>query len=316
MQRALPVRRSRTTVLLAAFLVSLPCAIVAQEGRQGLLSLEDARIFYEVRGSGDPILVVHGGPGLDHRYLRPGLDVLATRNTLIYYDQRGTGRSTTEVGPETITLEAFVEDIEALREALGYERIHVLTHSFGSRIGLTYAHRYPDRVRSLVLLNPDEPGNRFSAETARRRAEARAEGDSVELTKLTTSEAFEARDPATLGRVFRVAFRATMRDPDRVAELDLDLMDTTARQGQDVAELLGRELGTVDGWTRLSQIEAPALVIHGRYDVTPEAMSRAIAEALPEGRLEVLESGHFPFIEDRDGMLASIAAFLAGLPGR
>ena len=312
MERA---RRTRSAILfLAALWACVPRAVDAQSARQGLLSLEDARIFYEVLGSGEPILIIHGGPGLDHRYLRPGLDALAARHTLIYYDQRGTGRSTTEIGPETISLGAFVEDIEALREVLGYERIHVLTHSFGSRIGLTYAHRYPDRVRSLVLLNPVEPGSRFGAETARRRAEARTPEDSAELAMLTTSEAYEARDAATLAHVFTVAFRAAMQNPDRVDELDLDLMDTTARQGQDVAELLGRELGTVDGWGRLSEIEAPTLVIHGRFDLPPLAMATALSEALPNGRLTVLESGHFPYVEDRDGLVAAVSGFLAGLP--
>lgn len=311
-----PGRNLVTTVLLTSILAAVPCAAAAQSARQGLLSLEDARIFYEVRGAGDPILVVHGGPGLDHSYLRPGLDVLDTRNTLIYYDQRGTGRSSTEVGPETITLDAFVEDIEALREALGYDRIHLLTHSFGSRIGISYAHRYPERVRSLVLLNPVEPGMRFGSETASRRAEKRTQVDSVELARLTTSEAFDARDPATLSRVFEVAFRAAMRDPERVVELNLDLMEATAKQGQNVAELLGRELGTVDGWARLAEVDIPTLVLHGRYDLPPLEMSNAMAEAFPDGRIHVLETGHFPFIEDRDGLLAAVSAFLAGLPRR
>ena len=311
-----PGRNLVTTALLTSILAAVPCAAAAQSARQGLLSLEDARIFYEVRGAGDPILVVHGGPGLDHSYLRPGLDVLDTRNTLVYYDQRGTGRSSTEVGPETITLDAFVEDIEALREALGYDRIHLLTHSFGSRIGVSYAHRYPERVRSLVLLNPVEPGTRFGSETASRRAEKRTQVDSVELAHLTTSEAFDARDPATLSRVFEVAFRAAMRDPERVVELNLDLMEATAKQGQNVAELLGRELGTVDGWARLAEVDVPTLVVHGRYDLPPLEMSNAIAEAFPDGRIHVLETGHFPFIEDRDGLLAAVSAFLAGLPRR
>lgn len=59
-------------------------APAAGQGRQGLLSLADGRIFYEVVGEGEPIIVIHGGPGLDHNYLRPGLDVLAARNELVY----------------------------------------------------------------------------------------------------------------------------------------------------------------------------------------------------------------------------------------
>lgn len=304
------------SVLLLAVGVAWPSLAAGQNARQGLLTLDDARLFYEVRGSGEPMIVVHGGPGLDHRYLRPGLDILATRNTLVYYDQRGTGRSTTEVGPETVNLDAFVADIEALREALGHERIHVLTHSFGSMIGLAYARAHPDRVRSLVLVTPVEPGNRFNTETARRRAEARTDADSAELASLTTSEGFAAHDPGTLGRVFEVAFRATMRDPDRVEELDLDLMDATARQGQDIAELLGGELSGDDGWTWLDEIEAPTLVVHGEDDAPPVEMSAEMADALPNGHLEVLPSGHFPFVEARDDLLAAVSGFMAGLPGR
>ena len=81
----------------------------AQTSRQGLLSLEDGRIFYEVIGSGAPIVVIHGGPGLDHNYLQPGLDILSSRNALVYYDQRGTGRSEATLAPDVVNLDAFVD---------------------------------------------------------------------------------------------------------------------------------------------------------------------------------------------------------------
>ncbi len=300
--------------ILAALHLFLPTSVSGQAARQGMLSLEDARLFYEVRGQGEPVIVVHGGPGLDHRYLRPGLDALANRHMLAYFDQRGTGRSATDIGPETINLRSFVADIEALREALGLERVHLLTHSFGSRIGLAYARAHPDRLNSMILMNAVEPGVRFNAMTQRRRLEAMSPGDSVELAELTTSEGFAARDPATLARVFQVSFRAAMKDPDRVDELDLALATKTASQGQDVAALLGNDLGTMDGWALLAQIEVPTLVLHGRYDLPPEEMSVAMAEALPNGRVQVLESGHFPYVEDREGLLAAISGFLAGLP--
>ena len=72
---------------LGALLLMAAIAIPASgQARQGLLSLPDGRIFYEAVGSGEPIIVIHGGPGLDHNYLRPGLDVLASGNRLVYYD--------------------------------------------------------------------------------------------------------------------------------------------------------------------------------------------------------------------------------------
>jgi pimeloyl-ACP methyl ester carboxylesterase len=80
-----------------------------------------------------------------------------------------------------------------------------------------------------------------------------------------------------------------------------------------VAALLGASLGAVDWWDRLGEIEVPTLVLHGRYDVPPVEMSRALAEALSAGTFEVLDSGHFPYIEDRNGLLSAISGFFAGL---
>jgi len=288
--------------------------VAGQRARQGLLSLEDARLFYEVLGAGDPIIVVHGGPGLDHAYLRPGLDALAIRSTLVYYDQRGTGRSIAALDPSAINIEAFADDIEALRQTLGYQRVTVLTHSFGALIGLTYAERYPEGLRALILMNPVEPGSRYLAERTARQEAARTPEDATELATLTSSEGFAARDPATVSQVYRVQFRQALRDRTRIAELDLDLAEATADNGPEVGRLLGASLGELDWWDRLPQIETPVLVLHGRYDLMPLVVSQELAGALPRGRLVVLESGHFPYVEDPDGLLAAVTSFLVDLP--
>jgi len=285
-----------------------------QRARQGLLSLDEARLFYEVVGNGDPIVVVHGGPGLDHAYLQPGLDALAIRNTLVYYDQRGTGRSVAALDAGAINLGAFVEDIEALRETLGYQRVTVLAHSFGALIALEYATRYPESLRALVLMNPVEPGSRYLAERVARQDAARTAEDSTDLATLTGSEGFAARDPATVSEYFRVLFRQTLMDRSRIAELDLDLSDATADNGPEVGRLLGESLGEVDWWNRLPQIEVPTLVLHGRYDLMPLVVSEELAGALPQGRLVVLDSGHFPYMEAPDGLLAAVTSFLVDLP--
>ncbi len=309
------VARMTAAVGLALFVGATvaPQVIEAQRSRQGLLSLEDARLFYEVIGTGDPIIVVHGGPGLDHAYLRPGLDALATRNTLVYYDQRGTGRSVANLDAEAISLGKFVDDIDALRQVLGYDQVSVLAHSFGALIGLEYAFRYGDHLRALILMNPVEPGSRFGDEIAERQRSMRTAEDSIELEVLRATEGFLARDPATLSQFYRVIFRQAFKDRARVDDLDLDLAPSTARNGQDVAALLAGGLGSIDWWDRLAEIEVPTLVLHGRFDIPPVDMSRALAEALPSGTLQVLDSGHFPYLEDREGLLAAVSGFFAGL---
>ena len=251
---------------------------------------------------------------MDHNYLQPGLDILASRNTLVYYDQRGTGRSEATLAPDVISLDTFVDDVDVLRQTLEYEKITLLSHSFGALIALGYASKYPLNVNGLVLMNPVEPGKRFSGATATRQSAAQSEQDVTELERLMASEGFRARDPATVSQVYRASFRSMFRDRELVDELELNLSVRTAQNGQEVARLLGEDLDAIDWWGRLPEIQVPTLIVHGRYDIPPVAMSRALADVLPLGLLAVLESGHFPYVEDQVGLVSTLARFLAELP--
>ncbi len=307
------ISRARAALLFALCWACLPGGAAGQRARQGLLSLETARIFYEVVGAGEPIIVVHGGPGLDHNYLQPGLDALATRNTLVHYDQRGTGRSVANLDSVAINLDAFVGDIDALRQALGYERVSVLGHSWGALLALEYAARHPETTRALILMNPVEPGARFRDQVEERQRRARTQEDSTERATLTATEGFAARDPNIVSQVYRIAFRQTLRDRTRISEIELDLAESTAKNGSEVARLLGASIGEVDWWERLPNIQAPALVIHGRFDVSPVAIAQALGASLGQGRVVVLDTGHFPYVEGRDALVSAISTFFVDL---
>lgn len=299
---------------LGALLLALVAAFpVSGQARQGLLSLPDGRLFYEAVGTGEPIIVIHGGPGLDHNYLRPGLDVLSGRNRLIYYDQRGTGRSDADLDSAGINLDAFVDDIDQLRQALEYDRITILAHSFGGLIGMQYALRHPDRTQALILVNTVEPGARWQSQARVRQLAARTEADSVELAELMASEGFAERAAPVMSQIYRVSFRSTLRNPDRIAELNLELSGRTARNGQDVAMLLGTSMGAVDWWDDMPTMSVPTLIVHGRHDATPTAMVRALAEVIPGAQLTVLNTGHFAYVEDPTGLLEAVSTFLTGL---
>jgi proline iminopeptidase len=308
---------TRSLVTLAV-LGGLWCApMVAQEMpvRQGLVSLEDGRLFYEVVGAGDPIIVVHGGPGLDHSYLRPGLDMLASAHSLVYYDQRGTGRSDFPLDSASINLAKFVSDIDDLRQVLGYERVTVLGHSFGGLIALAYARAHPDHVTALILMDTAEPGERWQTEASRRAKAARTSEDSAELSRLLASPGYAAHDAATLSEIYRLSFRSTFLDPSRIDELNLKLAPKTAHDGQEVARLLGGDMAHLDWWPDLPSLTVPSLVIQGKADPMPLAMAKALAGAIPNAKLAVLDSGHFPEIEDPTGLVAAVSNFLAQLVG-
>jgi len=281
--------------------------------REGLVALDDASLFYVSVGSGEPIVVVNGGPGLDHTYLRPGMDALATLYRVVYFDPRGTGRSRTPLDSTVINFDAMVDDVDRIRQILGQEKITVLAHSFGGLVGLAYAMRYANRLKALILVDPVEPGHRWQEATRRRQAAARTPEDSTELAELMASPGFRSRDSVTMSRIYQVSFRSTFRDRARAAELRVNLSSVTARNGPEVARLVGTSLGRVDWWNRLGAVSAPTLVIHGRFDPIPPGMARALADSIPDASLTLLDTGHFPFIEDSRGFVAAVSAFLSRL---
>jgi pimeloyl-ACP methyl ester carboxylesterase len=116
-----------------------------------MMSIREVSLNVEVVGHGYPLLLMHGGPGLDHWSLRP-FRQLADRFTLIFYDHRCNGRST-GAPVESMTWENLTADADALRHELGFEEWAVLGHSFGGHVALEYALRYPQSLSHLVLLD-------------------------------------------------------------------------------------------------------------------------------------------------------------------
>jgi len=127
------------------------------------------------------------------------------------------------------------------------------------------------------------------------------------------SPGYAADDAATLSQIYRVSFRSTFLDPSRIDELNLTLAPKTARDGQEVARLLGGDMAHFDWWPDLASLTVPTLVIQGKADPMPLAMARALADSIPNAKLAVLDSGHFPEIEDPAGLVAAVSNFLAQL---
>ena len=110
-------------------------------------------LFERRVGEGTPVVVLHGGPGADHAYLRPGFDAIASGRTLIYYEQRGGGES--PVSRETpVGWKEQVADLDALRELWGMDSLTLAGYSWGGLLAILYAVHHPDRVSRLALVSP------------------------------------------------------------------------------------------------------------------------------------------------------------------
>ena len=110
-------------------------------------------MYCRTAGDGPPIVVLHGGPDFDHNYLLPELDRLADSFQLIYYDQRGRGRSAGDVRADEVGIESEVSDLDGVRRHFGLDAVAVLGHSWGGVLAMEYAARHPGRVSHLILAN-------------------------------------------------------------------------------------------------------------------------------------------------------------------
>lgn len=280
--------------------------------REGLVEASGAEIYYKTMGSGEPIVVVHGGPGLEHTYLLPGMAELADEYRLVFYDQRGSGRSLAPLDSASITLENFLADLDAVREAQGREQMNLLGHSWGGLLSMLYASRYPDRVKSLILMSTIEPGQRYRGEISERQRRRQTADDSSAIAALVGSEAFRNRAPEAVNRLYRLSFQSSFADPNNAEELVIDFDARTAKAAGTLPALLLEPVQPFDFWNEVRKITAPTLIIHGIEDPIPVAMAREIDARIENSRLVTVENaGHFPYIEAPERTITAIRQFIA-----
>lgn len=274
-------------------------------------------LWYRVAGKteGMPLVFLHGGPGEGSQAFQAvGGPELEKTQRLIYFDQRGAGRSQRPKQPEAYSIAIMVEDLERLRLQLGVPKIALLGHSWGTILALEYAARYPEHASALVL--------------------AAAVPDLVRQTELLC-KAIEARDTEAYARATRgiapgttppcnvfAAYPGGMKQfvyanmfPDPATGERVDALDNAGglqNTGESSAALVGPGKLFEYRFAGAGRVTARVLVIAGGKDfqavIEPQ---RALAAALAHGRvLEYSANGHFMFVEDPDRFARDVAAFL------
>lgn len=266
-------------------------------------------LFVDVVGEGDPLLLMHGGPGADH-WTMTALRPLADERTLVSYDHRCNGRS--ELAPiESMTWDNLTADADALREALGFERWAVLGHSFGGMVALEYALRYPERLTHLVLLDTGGEG-RWSTEHAAKELARRGESpEKVELVRRWFNGEFEPREMTRI--LFRIGDAYASHPSLRHTFRDLARGEWRTKMQPEALIFAGREL--LPGWSvmdRLGEIRTPTLVIAGRDDfVFPPVHQRELAAGLPNATLRLVDdAGHNAHTEQARAVQDAVRTFL------
>lgn len=292
-------------------------AVAAAPVQEGWLTGADGvRLRFQVVGSGrDTVVVLHGGPVLfSSSYLVREFAPLVPGRTLIFFDQRGAGRSELPADTTLHTAGRFVADLEAVRQHFGLAKMSILGHSWGAMLAGLYAMEHPQRVERMVLANPapiDVPaqleylGNLAANTTAAEKARQ----DS--LFPLM----FGGPDPVgACEAYFGSLTRAYMADTAALAGFQGIWCDVSPQRAAEMWSTLGRVVGSLGNWNfrqPLGALSVPTLVVHGAGDPIPLSSSQAWASSVPGGRMVVIGgSGHFPWLENPDAFFEAVNPFL------
>jgi proline iminopeptidase len=270
-------------------------------------------------GEGSPVVVVHGGPDFDHEYLLPEMDRLADGCRLVYYDQRGRGRSDAGQAPAQITMRSEVEDLDAVRRALRLASVAVLGHSWGGLVAMEYALAFPERVSHLILMNT-APASPEDARTLRTSLRAgRSAEQNQAMVALAADPRYQAGDIDADTAYYRIHFAAALHRAELLDDVVGRLRRGVTSEGivgaRAIEDRLYEQTWASAGYdllTRLQHLDVPTLVIHGDVDLVPVELARHIANAIPDARLAVLrDCGHFSYLEQPERTGRLVAEFLA-----
>jgi len=276
------------------------------------------RLLVRAVGNGRPIVVVHGGPDFSHDYLRPALDRLADSVRLVYYDQRGRGRSFDVDGSDAVTIESEVDDLDAVRRSVvGAAPVAVLGHSWGGLLALEYAIRHSHDVSHLILMNT-APVSRSGAIALRQElARLKTPEQAGTMRRIVSTAGYRAGELEADAAYYRIHFATAFNRGGLLEDLIGRLRTGSSPEGIVRARRIEDTLyeqtwsGNYDLIPQLRQLRIPTLVIHGDRDMVPVGIAEEIAAAILGANLVVLpDCGHFAYIDQPDEVHRRVVEFM------
>ncbi len=285
--------------------------------------INGTRIYFDVEGMGSvpdgPVMrqkpvcfVLHGGPGGDHTLYKPYLTPLSAFMQLVYIDNRGSGSS--DEGPQsTYTLENNVEDVEALRQYLGLEKIVILGQSYGGITALSYAVKYPEKLDGLIVITTS-PSFRF-LERAKQNLAEKGTDEQKSMAQKLWDGSFASNEEFYQYLEMTAPLYSYAHNSQPTEEEIQKGKDAVARSKfcyQAANEGFQGFLRGYDIIDELHKITAPTLIIAGRHDwITPVEDSQEIAEKIPDNQLVIFEkSSHMVMDDEYDLFISTVTGFV------
>jgi proline iminopeptidase len=280
--------------------------------------INGSKIWYEAEGTGEPVLLIPGGPGNSHTYFHPWFSDLAKNYKVIYFDAFGRGKSGRAIDSAEYTFNRDVEDIELLRKALGYEKWIIIGHSYGGMVAQAYALKYPGSIEKLVLSNTLYSGEMWQANNDNCNYELRNQYPEIweKLMKLRDqgfhSSSIEHQNAYNLPSGLLYYYDASNAAKATTDSLIINTTVYYTLVGDDGDFIIGGDVAKLDFRTELKNIKIPMLIIEGRYDrVALPRFSIKFKDYAPQAEFVMFEkSGHNPYLEEREKYFQLLNKFL------
>jgi proline iminopeptidase len=313
---------------LVALSLLLPTFLAAQQ--TGYVTVSDgARLFYKTSGTPgqgvDTIIAIHGGPGLDLGTIYNDMAVMfGARHFVIYYDQRGGGRSDLPTDTTRLFAPRQIQDLDDLRKHFKLERVTLVAHSYGPLLAASYAIAHPANVKQMIFFGPVPPrkgefnqryGRNFSArlDSVSRRAMNAANRQQLDSTSSDSVARAGCRE------YWRIGMRPRLAEPDRTwplmksdfCETDLRGIRYGSRFG---TRIINNSFGDWDLRPALASLHVPLLVLHGEEDTIPMDLVEEWITAMPKGMatlIKVPRAAHFVYLERPEIVYPAVEKFLA-----
>ena len=318
------LKRIVVTLALSLFAVAAfaaePAVYPVQEG---FVDAKGVLIYYKALGKGDPLVIVHGGPGASHDYFLPWLLPLARHNRVIFIDERGSGRSEKLEDVKQYTVENMVEDVEAVRRALVLGKISLMGHSYGGVLAQAYALKYQSHLSHLILASTfsstSAMNDVFVRMKQRMPAELRERIDKMEKEGLYGhGKAYEQNRytadymVAAWGEGYFPYIYQNHPDPTYDPLVGSPSWDLYREMwGSNGEYVIDGNLKSVEYTERLPSIKVPTLITVGDHDECEPALSETMHAKIAGSKLVVLpKSGHMTFVDQPRMFIEAVDNFL------
>jgi proline iminopeptidase len=318
-------RAVRATCAAFSLLAAVSATTAARAQSSGYVTTSDnAKLYYKIIGRGpDTLIAIHGGPGMDLESIYGDFTVLGAKHVVIFYDQRGGGKSELPADTTRLVAARQIQDLDELRQHFKLAKVTLLAHSYGPLLAASYALAHPDAVKRMVFFGPVPPyrANFFdrygtalnarldSTQRAAMRVASRKQNDPA-LPEATARQA--CRDYWTLG------LRPRLAEPDRTITMVKSDLCATDVAGIQYGNRYGNRviMGSYGDWDlrpQLKSLNTPLLVVHGERETIPMDMVEAWTSSMPRATLlKVPNAAHFTYAERPELVWPAVEKFLAG----